>query len=354
MVCKDLQENGDTMKSFKQFITEAVGQKELKDIVFLPFSRTDATSDNISFMRQVVLPMSKKMSQRLFGERNRVKAAHITGENFVDDLVKMQGTQKSLACMTNPSDPKIWREGVATGGGIVFIVEGYPTLIANIDLYSRLDQQGRRFIPLSSLFPLDRGEFTYPPEHDKLMKQLRSTIFRQIKEAQSNILFNLVSSKLVKGNDNLVNHIMQSGFHNIPKLKIKEWGDWLGVDKKLYGKIMSFCIKMWFDEMEKIWKSNYRKMEYIFDPEMMSERRMGWDEINLVDIKLLKCYVISETAGDLWGDFGVQDDDIWNDGEEVDTGGVPIAGYLEIDMSHDEYSEKGWKAVRDIQQEIRQ
>ena len=162
------------MRRFKHFITEAVGERELKDIVFQSFSRTDASSDNTSFMRQVVLPMSRSMSERLFGERNRVKAAHITGENFVDELVKMQGTQKSLACMTNPSDPKIWREGVATGGGIVFIVEGYPTLIANIDLYSRLDQQGRRFIPLSSLFPLDRGEFTYPPEHDKLMKQLQN------------------------------------------------------------------------------------------------------------------------------------------------------------------------------------
>ena len=347
------------MRRFKHFITEAVGERELKDIVFQSFSRTDASSDNTSFMRQVVLPMSRSMSERLFGERNRVKAAHITGENFVDELVKMQGTQKSLACMTNPSDPKIWREGVATGGGIVFIVEGYPTIISNIDLYSRLDQQGRRFIPLSSLFPFSRGEFTYPPEHEKLLKQLRSTMFRQIKEAQSNILFNLVSSKLVKGNDNLVNHIMQSGFHNIPNLKIKDWGERLGVDRRLYGQIMSFCIRMWFDEMEKIWSSNYRKMEYIFDPELMSERKTGWNEINLVDIKLLKCYVVSETAGDLWGDIpppppGMEDDDIWDDGEDVDTGGVPVAGYLEVDMSEDDYSDEGWRVVREIQQELRQ
>ena len=72
------------MKSFKQFITEAVGQKDLKDIVFVPFSRTDASSDNVSFMRQLVMPMSKKMSQRLFGERKRVKAAHITYKGYVD------------------------------------------------------------------------------------------------------------------------------------------------------------------------------------------------------------------------------------------------------------------------------
>ena len=86
----------------------------------------------------------------------------------------------------------------------------------------------------------------------------------------------------------------------------------------------------------------------------MTERRMGWDEINLVDIELIKCYPTSEIAGDLWGDFGVQDDDIWNDGGIPDTGGVPIAGYIEIDMSEDDYSDDGWAAVFEIQNEIKQ
>ena len=342
------------MLGFKQFLTEVVGRNELKDIVFLSFSRTDAKSDDSSFMRKVLLPMSKKMSQRVFGERNRIRAAHITSEGYVDELIKMQGTQKSLACMTNPSDPKIWREGVATGGGIVFIGEGYPTLISNIDLYSRLDGQGRRYIPLGSLLPSDSGSFSYNSDYLKMAGQLRKTIFKQIKEAQSNIMFKLVSSRMVKDNSNLVNHIMNSGFHNIPRLKTKEWGDWLGVDSKLYGKIIAFCIKEWFDEMEDIWKKNWRRLQYIFDPEFMSERKNTWDEINLVDIELIKCYPYSETAGDLWGDFGVQDDDIWNDGGDVDTGGVPIAGYIEIDMSEDDYSDDGWAAVSEIQSEIKQ
>ena len=306
-------------------------------------------------MRKVLLPMSKKMSQRVFGERNRIRAAHITGEGYVDDLVKMQGTQKSLACMTNPSDPKIWREGVATGGGIVFIVEGYPTLISNIDLYSRLDGQGRRYIPLGSLLPTDSGAFSYNSDYLKMAGQLRKTIFKQIKEAQSNIMFKLVSSRMVKDNSNLVNHIMNSGFHNIPKLKIKEWGDWLGVDNRLYGQIIAFCIKEWFDEMEDIWKKNWRRLQYIFDPEFMSERKNTWDEINLVDIELIKCYPTSEIAGDLWGDFPSGPDEEDPFGSDIPyTGGVPIAGYIEIDMSEDDYSDDGWAAVSEIQSEIKQ
>ena len=88
------------MLGFKQFLTEVVGRNELKDIVFLSFSRTDAKSDDSSFKRKVLLPMSKKMSQRVFGERNRIRAAHITGEGYVDDLVKMQNKNKQYIRIT--------------------------------------------------------------------------------------------------------------------------------------------------------------------------------------------------------------------------------------------------------------
>ena len=69
--------------------------------------------------------------------------------------------------------------------------------------------------------------------------------------------------------------------------------------------------------------------------------------------------LLFSTAADLWGDIpppppGMEDDDPWDDGEDVNTGGVPVAGYLEVDMSEDDYSDEGWKTVRKIQQEIRQ
>ena len=61
----------------------------------------------------------------------------------------------------------------------------------------------------------------------------------------------------------------------------------------------------------------------------------------------------SEVAGDLWGDFppGPDEDDPF--GSDIpDTGGVPIAGYIEIDLSEDDYSDDGWAAVIEIQMEI--
>ena len=339
------------MKSFKEFLTEVVGLNDLKDIVFLSLKRSD--SGDSTFLRKVMLPMSKKMSQRLFGERNRIKAAHITSESFIDELVAMQGTQKSLACMTNPSDPKIWKEGVATGGGIVFIVEGYPTIISNIDLYSRLDSQGRRFIPLSSLLPSTHGmEFQYDDKYVRMMLNLKDSMFKQIQQAQDKILSNLTIN--YSTNNELVEYLIQAGFHNIPKLKRKDEQDMVGIDDRTYGKIVSYAIKNWFDEMEKIWKYNWKRLSYIFDPEKISNRKTGWDEINLVDIKLIKCYPYSEVAGDFWGDEDDGDgfDPEWLD-DIPDTGGVPIAGYLEVDMSEDSYTDEGWKTVMAIQSEIK-
>ena len=126
-----------------------------------------------------------------------------------------------------------------------------------------------------------------------------------------------------------------------------------GLDKKSLGRIKAYAIKRWFDEVERIWVNNWRKLKYMFDPELMSTRNEGWNEINLVDIDLIKCYPISETEGDLWGDFpaGPDEEDPF-DSDIPDTGGVPIAGYIEIDMSEDDYSDDGWAAVLEIQREI--
>ena len=342
------------MKSFKQFLTEAVGTRDISDIVFMHLNEYDR--DDTSSLRKTLLPMSKKMSERIFGKRNRITAAHITNEGFVDELVKMQGTQKSLACMTNPSDPKIWREGVATGGGIVFIVEGYPTFISNIDVYSRVDKQGRRFIPLASLSPKSSGwDMSYEPGYEQMLEKLKDSIFNSILRARDTIKHELAFDKTVAKKFGIglkfQDWIYTAGWSQIGQMtRSGDMADATGLRKDTLGKIKAYPIKRWFDEMERIWKNNWQKLTYIFDPELMSTRNEGWNEINLVDIKLIKCYPTSEVAGDLWGDFppGPDEDDPF--GSDIpDTGGVPIAGYIEIDMSEDDYTDDGWAAVQEIQ-----
>ena len=337
------------MKRFKQFLTEVVGLRDVQDIVFMHMDKYD--KDDTSALRKILLPMSKTMSERIFGVRNRLRAAHITSEGAVDELVRMQGTQKSLACMTNPSDPKIWREGVATGGGIVFIVEGYPTLISNMDVYSRVDDQGRRYVPLASLSPKSSGwNISYEPGYEEMLEKLKDSIFNSILRVRDQIKHEITFDKAdqLGVTPELQDWLYKSGWSQLGQMRYHLTSK--VVNKQTAGKIKQYAIKRWFDEMERIWKNNWRKLKYMFDPELMSTRNEGWNEINLVDIELIKCYPISETAGDLWGDFDDEEDPF--DNEVIDTGGVPIAGYIEIDMSEDDYSDDGWAAVLEIQREI--
>ena len=337
------------MKRFKQFLTEVVGLRDVQDIVFMHMDKYD--KDDTSALRKILLPMSKTMSERIFGVRNRLRAAHITSEDAVDELVRMQGTQKSLACMTNPSDPKIWREGVATGGGIVFIVEGYPTLISNMDVYSRVDNQGRRYVPLASLSPKSSGwNISYESGYEAMLEKLKDSIFNSILRVRDQIKHEITFDKAdqLGVTPELQDWLYKSGWSQLGQMRYHLTSK--VVNKQTAGKIKQYAIKRWFDEMERIWKNNWRKLKYMFDPELMSTRNEGWNEINLVDIELIKCYPISETAGDLWGDFDDEEDPF--DNEVIDTGGVPIAGYIEIDMSEDDYSDDGWAAVLEIQREI--
>ena len=345
------------MKRFKQFLAEVVGQRDVQDIVFMHMDKYD--KDDTSALRKILLPMSKKMSERVFGVRNRLTAAHITNEDSVKDLVRMQGTQKSLACMTNPSDPKIWREGVATGGGIVFIVEGYPTLISNMDVYSRVDNQGRRYVPLASLSPKSSGwNISYESGYEKMLEKLKDSIFDSILRARDaikhEIAFDEDVAKEYGVNPEFQDFIYTAGWPQLGTMtRNSDVANASGLDKKSLGRIKAYAIRRWFDEMERIWVNNWRKMKYVFDAQLMSPRNEGWNEINLVDIKLIKCYPISESAGDLWGDFPAgPDEEAPFENEVIDTGGVPIAGYIEIDMSEDDYSDDGWAAVLEIQREI--
>ena len=121
----------------------------------------------------IVLPMSRTISDRLFGKRQRVLGAHITSIGNLASLKQMEGTQRSLACMTDPVSDTVFLRGVATEGGVVCIVEGYPTILANVDLYTRVGPQGRRYIPIGNLLPSNMA-FEY--DNKKIWDKLRDTL----------------------------------------------------------------------------------------------------------------------------------------------------------------------------------
>ena len=348
------------MQRFKQFLTELAGSgREISDIVFMFLD--DYDKNDTMTLRKVLMPMSRTISERLFGKRNRIFAGHITSEENMRSLKSMEGTQKSLACMTNPTSRDIWFEGVATHGGIVCIIEGYPTIMSNIDLYSRVDPQGRRFIPLNSFFKGSGWEIDYDPGYVKMLEKLKDALFDSIirarKTIKDEITFKMADRLGVT--PSLQDWLFAGGWHSIDMITRKEMLDAHNIDRRTAGKIKGYAIRRWFDEMEKIWKNNWTKLSYIFDPELMSKRKEGWNEINLVDIKIVECYIIKDVTplpDDIPPPPPGFDDDEWDD--DPDTAGVPIAGYIEITSSDgyspiSAYTEEGLRVVKEIESKIR-
>ena len=179
------------MKKYNDLLTEIVGLKSIEDIIFIKIGPTP------TFVKEdlynIVLPMSKTISDRLFGQKQRVLGAHITSIANLPNLKQMEGTQRSLACMTDPVSDTVFLRGVATEGGVVCIVEGYPTVLANVDLYTRVGPQGRRYIPIGNLLPSNMAfEYGDKTVWDKLRNTL-GDIQIGIYEAQVQIVKEITS-----------------------------------------------------------------------------------------------------------------------------------------------------------------
>ncbi len=301
------------MKKYNELLTEIVGLKSIEDMIFVKLNSTP------TFVKEdlynIVLPMSKTISDRLFGQKQRVLGAHITSMANLPNLKQMEGTQRSLACMTDPVSDTVFLRGVATEGGVVCIVEGYPTVLANVDLYSRVGPQGRRYIPIGNLLPSNMAfEYGDKTVWDKLRNTL-GDIQIGIYKAQIQIVKEITSrSRGRQLNISPTTHPELYKFATAwPMLK---HSGFVGKKAKAY------AIKRWFEETEKIWKKNLKQLELIFDPKHMGKRTVGWNEINLVDIKIKECYI----------PISIYDS---QDNTDYDTSGIEIAGYIEYkeDMS---------------------
>ena len=67
------------MKNFKEYLAEVWGSKKTKDLVFMNIDDSD-----------LALPISKKMFDRLMGERKHIRAVHITDFDGFEDLIALQ------------------------------------------------------------------------------------------------------------------------------------------------------------------------------------------------------------------------------------------------------------------------
>ena len=151
------------MRSFKQFLTEG-----------------EATNLSELILKGAI-PFSEKMWNRITGkEAITMYGMHVTdGEGVLDILDSVVGRKKSLPVMTDPTTEWLAQfasgRGVLTDGGIFLICQG--TVIAEFgeDIGSYRDKQGRRWIDLSftASFDLRHQWLEFIGElHEKILEEI--------------------------------------------------------------------------------------------------------------------------------------------------------------------------------------
>lgn len=120
------------------------------------------------------LPISIPIIKKLVGNIKTNKVAHVTNYKGYQKLEKLQGKKKGISSFNNlASDSKILRGyGVATGGGVIAILEGKLLINNNVDMYSRTDSQGRNWIEIGDIF-FAEDHFRMPDVLPKEAMELR-------------------------------------------------------------------------------------------------------------------------------------------------------------------------------------
>ena len=292
------------MKNFKEYLAEVWGSKKTKDLVFMNIDTTD-----------LALPISKKMFDRLLGERKPIRAVHITNFDGFEDLIALQKSRKQVSAMTYLSDSAIERvrDGIAQEGGMAVVLKGSPVLSSDIDLHSQVDEQGRRWIMLEKI--------TMGMGFDMLWKGMK----KQIKDVRDEILYEL--EKKFGGSPPFWE------FLHIP-LESEEWEEFQDELKRAdekhpmkrkvtMRKLQGYAIKRYMDKIERqVWKPNLKALASVFDP-VGDERntRSSWNEIPLVDIEIKEVHIlrvdVMKYAEETWG-IDVNDPDEYETIQDFD------------------------------------
>ena len=274
------------MRSFKEHLTEVWGKKKTKDLVFANISDSN-----------LALPISKKMFDRLLGERKPIRAVHITDFDGFEDLIALQKSRKQVSAMTYLSDVTIERvrDGIAQSGGMAIVLKGSPVLSSDIDLHTLVDDQGRRWIMLENI--------TMSMGFDMLWKGMK----KQIQDVRDEILYEL--EKRFGGSPDFWEYL------HIP-LESEEWEEFQDelkrADKKIkrnvtMRQLQGFAIKRYMDKIERqVWKPNLKALESgVFNPVGEQNRRSSWNEVSLVDIEIKEVHIIRvdvmKYAEETWG-----------------------------------------------------
>jgi hypothetical protein len=234
----------------------------------------------------VKIPLSPSIFKRIWPKSVRSTVFHLTNDEGVRALKKMEGGKKSISAFYNIKTAAI-QDGIMTAGGYVVEMDADVLAAAPDDIGTQPDKTGRRWLVLDTLTKTMGGASKLKGIEDDIGEMI-TDIF--VKNDLGPYKKALTTTELNKG--------------------------WIYLGKSTGGKEKSVIIKDYLDGIEKIMKKYSKPLksiffDYAFDKELVPDPDSGdlalWDEIVVNNFKVKKVHVSQEFSPDF------KTDSIWDD-----------------------------------------
>lgn len=263
------------MKSFKTYLKEEPAWADSLSRMLFDLPRAGLVD--------VKIPLSPSIFKRIWPKSVRSTVFHLTNDEGVRALKKMEGGKKSISAFYNIKTAAI-QDGIMTAGGYVVEMDADVLAAAPDDIGTQPDKTGRRWLVLDTLTKTMGGA--------SKLKGMETDIEK------------MMTNLIIKYSDNMT------------MTNINQAWSALGKEYKNEGKTLSLIIKDYLDGIEKIMKKYSKPLksiffDYAFDKELVPDPDSGdlalWDEIVVNNFKVKKVHVSAEFSPDF------KTDSIWDD-----------------------------------------
>jgi len=263
------------LKSFKTYLKEEPAWADSLSRMLFDLPRAGLVD--------VKIPLSSSIFKRIWPKSVRSTVFHLTNDEGVRGLKKMEGGKKSISAFYNIKTAAI-QDGIMTDGGYVVEMDADVLAAAPDDIGTQPDKTGRRWLVLDTLTKTMGGASKLKGMEKDIEKMLTNLI--------------------IKYSDNMTMTDINQAWESLRK------------EYKNDGKTLSLIIKDYIDGTEAIMKKYSKPLksiffDYAFDKELVPDPDSGdlalWDEIVVNNFKVKKVHVSAEFSPDF------KTDSIWDD-----------------------------------------
>tara|TARA_Y100000004_G_scaffold89340_1_gene100221 strand:+ start:3171 stop:4916 length:1746 start_codon:yes stop_codon:yes gene_type:complete len=250
------------------------GQQKVSDLIFI-----GSASNKDDQIKNLWIPISSAMFQRVFPKMVRTRIFHVTGPERFEQLYRIQNSKRAVAGFQQMTARTI-QSGIVSGAGVCVELEGNALVSSANDLGSIPVVGGRRFISFDFFFDSFNKE-TVP--------------------GMANDLKRLIKTLIDKYADPNINKKRTSPYFTDYEVfkSIKASRNWSkgegGKEEKESAKKMYNCVKDYFDGIERILRKHQKKVQEALTGYLKRRNtNRNWDEIVVDDFNILKVFIVKD------------------------------------------------------------